>query len=532
MRCNECRDKFSEYLDARLSPDTAEQVERHLASCARCARELDDLRALLATVRNMPAAPVPEGFVERVHRRVAPLGAPRRAPVWRWVAVSAATAVLALAALAVFGPTLSTRERARLAPSPRRAAQNYGETDRWAPEAAPSTRDDGLAASSPAAGEHDAVTSDRPAATPKKPAESPASGTLPPGIHRTPPTPLPPPPTVGEEASGRAGDDGRRDAGATTLPKEKAAAARLDDDTPIGDKTGTAAGLKAEVMDGAAGAPQAELPEGQSGPRAASAPAPPYTPGEQVVPAGKGAPAPAREGEARVPMLSDSAIFWVTPQQPPSWCLLTLRKPAAPERPMTALDPTPSTLNGSAALALQSGVPDLLVESRVEARSASLRVRRLARTDAAALPRVGSHVAGLRDIPLWQAAALSAGAVAALPLDRLAPSVGAYHGLPGAVRLSAVYRLTLSAKDQPDCVYLLFVPPSGVTAGAAMPPGPAVDVLRALTAQCGVTLLTPDISVGAPQLALTPMPPRQALAGALQMLGLTATQDASAWTAR
>ena len=56
MRCNECRDKFSEYLDARLSPDAAEQVERHLASCARCARELEDLRAVLTTVRSMSCA--------------------------------------------------------------------------------------------------------------------------------------------------------------------------------------------------------------------------------------------------------------------------------------------------------------------------------------------------------------------------------------------------------------------------------------------------------------------------------------------
>ncbi|MFQ6096965.1 MAG: anti-sigma factor family protein [Armatimonadota bacterium] len=66
MRCGQVRKDLPLYLDHRLSERRSAGVETHLGECRRCRAELEDLRAVVETVRSLPALKTPAGF----HRAV------------------------------------------------------------------------------------------------------------------------------------------------------------------------------------------------------------------------------------------------------------------------------------------------------------------------------------------------------------------------------------------------------------------------------------------------------------------------------
>ncbi len=53
------RERLSEYLDGELEADEARWVERHLETCAACARTLEDLAAVVRRARGLPARTPP-----------------------------------------------------------------------------------------------------------------------------------------------------------------------------------------------------------------------------------------------------------------------------------------------------------------------------------------------------------------------------------------------------------------------------------------------------------------------------------------
>lgn len=95
---------FSAYLDHELSPAARHALERHLASCATCRRELDAWRTLSGALRRLGEEPVavPAGFRARLMERlpVRDTTVRRRWPsrsAWaRGLRLAAAAAVLAL----------------------------------------------------------------------------------------------------------------------------------------------------------------------------------------------------------------------------------------------------------------------------------------------------------------------------------------------------------------------------------------------------------------------------------------------------
>lgn len=94
-------DLLSGLLDGELSPEAEAAAYQHVAACSRCTRELEDVRAARAWVRDLPAVEPPFGFYERMLRDA------RRArrPAWaspRRVGV-AALATSAAAAVALVG---------------------------------------------------------------------------------------------------------------------------------------------------------------------------------------------------------------------------------------------------------------------------------------------------------------------------------------------------------------------------------------------------------------------------------------------
>ncbi len=121
-------DQLSEYLDGELDADERGALEQHLAECASCRRQLDELREVVRWLHtDAPDAPDPEVW-PRVAARIAAFPAPRtaaaRRPAPRRLGLLAG-GVLAAAAVAVIALSVG-RDGAAPAPSPPRGHPSAG----------------------------------------------------------------------------------------------------------------------------------------------------------------------------------------------------------------------------------------------------------------------------------------------------------------------------------------------------------------------------------------------------------------------
>lgn len=104
MRCADCRDLLTAYLDGELMPDEQEAVRDHLASCADCAREHDLLAATSRTLKEgLVLHQAPDVLKARIRSALAQPDAelevePRRRP---WMGLIAAGVVIAAASSAL-----------------------------------------------------------------------------------------------------------------------------------------------------------------------------------------------------------------------------------------------------------------------------------------------------------------------------------------------------------------------------------------------------------------------------------------------
>lgn len=106
MTCAEARDRLALYVDGELDAAASAETERHLDSCADCAREVEQLRALGERIRaEVEYHRAPDLLRERVRQAVAGSGAEkarrprRRVPALHWLTAAASAAVV----VAVFG---------------------------------------------------------------------------------------------------------------------------------------------------------------------------------------------------------------------------------------------------------------------------------------------------------------------------------------------------------------------------------------------------------------------------------------------
>jgi anti-sigma factor (TIGR02949 family) len=65
-RCEQLRERFSEYLDGELTPEERAALEEHLAACTGCRAELEALRRTVQAVASLPRRTAPEGLAARV----------------------------------------------------------------------------------------------------------------------------------------------------------------------------------------------------------------------------------------------------------------------------------------------------------------------------------------------------------------------------------------------------------------------------------------------------------------------------------
>jgi hypothetical protein len=70
MTCALVRNRLSDWIDGGLDPRTARGVEAHLASCARCARRVDELRAVSCLLSELPRLEPAESVAARVLDRL------------------------------------------------------------------------------------------------------------------------------------------------------------------------------------------------------------------------------------------------------------------------------------------------------------------------------------------------------------------------------------------------------------------------------------------------------------------------------
>jgi len=99
MECLHYRDALDARLDGELTPDEARDVDRHLATCANCAREYETLSATHRLLsENLMRYAAPDVLKARIRGAIAEAAAApreaRRAPVW-WRAVAAGVVIAA-----------------------------------------------------------------------------------------------------------------------------------------------------------------------------------------------------------------------------------------------------------------------------------------------------------------------------------------------------------------------------------------------------------------------------------------------------
>ena len=87
---NHAGELISAYLDGELTRSEVDQLFSHLASCGRCAAEMQEMQVVRSAVRSLPLLELPVGLIPEADGEVVPL---RRN---RGFLVGAAAAVVAL----------------------------------------------------------------------------------------------------------------------------------------------------------------------------------------------------------------------------------------------------------------------------------------------------------------------------------------------------------------------------------------------------------------------------------------------------
>ncbi|MFZ5760039.1 MAG: anti-sigma factor family protein [Thermodesulfobacteriota bacterium] len=70
MKCDDCQNFFSPYLDGEITAEERVGVEAHLRSCSHCNGEWHAFRAAVTALRQIPVAKVPPGFLAGIHDKL------------------------------------------------------------------------------------------------------------------------------------------------------------------------------------------------------------------------------------------------------------------------------------------------------------------------------------------------------------------------------------------------------------------------------------------------------------------------------
>ena len=116
--CSQARKLFGAYWDDETTQAEREWLETHFTACGGCRREYDELARSLELAASLPRIEPAPDFAERAlarARRAVPVGDRVHAPGVQWVPVTAAAALLLVAAMMV-SPWIGLFPRERSAP--------------------------------------------------------------------------------------------------------------------------------------------------------------------------------------------------------------------------------------------------------------------------------------------------------------------------------------------------------------------------------------------------------------------------------
>ncbi len=114
MKCDKCREQFTDYLEESLPAPQREQMAARLRQCPDCAGELEAFRRTVVALRGLEAVTPPANLLPRIKRAVAAQAqpvTPRFRISWQHLGAVAAAAALVVGFVAVFsyprsGPVL------------------------------------------------------------------------------------------------------------------------------------------------------------------------------------------------------------------------------------------------------------------------------------------------------------------------------------------------------------------------------------------------------------------------------------------
>ncbi|HVE41392.1 MAG TPA: zf-HC2 domain-containing protein, partial [Planctomycetota bacterium] len=103
MNCAFDKEKLSGYYDGELDAAEKAEVERHIASCSECLRELGELKSSALLVKELPRLRAPRSIAEGVAREIQTAGKVhqfakvRRSVLWAAAAAAGIFVVLNVA---------------------------------------------------------------------------------------------------------------------------------------------------------------------------------------------------------------------------------------------------------------------------------------------------------------------------------------------------------------------------------------------------------------------------------------------------
>ena len=129
MNCPFDKEKLSGYYDGELGAAERSEVERHIASCSECLRDLGELKSAALLVKDLPRLRAPQSIAEGVSREIQAAGKlhsmakVRRVVLWAAAAAAGVFVVMNVAVLSRQAPApVANEPTVALAPAARPAA--------------------------------------------------------------------------------------------------------------------------------------------------------------------------------------------------------------------------------------------------------------------------------------------------------------------------------------------------------------------------------------------------------------------------
>jgi len=72
MKCAGIKQLLSEYIDGVLDAQTRTGIKEHIATCAGCQKEMEELKVLVEDLGSLKHAKAPDDFLDRLHERIEP----------------------------------------------------------------------------------------------------------------------------------------------------------------------------------------------------------------------------------------------------------------------------------------------------------------------------------------------------------------------------------------------------------------------------------------------------------------------------